>query len=111
MSWLFLCVNQIGIIPTDTLPAVVCDSGNKKAVERLYLAKEINPKKPLSILVGGFSHIGTYTLGFPANNTPGARDTFSLAKQILPGPVSQSFVCIVMYCALQEQLLFMHYLS
>ncbi|GMH32545.1 hypothetical protein BSKO_00379 [Bryopsis sp. KO-2023] len=76
----------VGIIPTDTLPAVVCDSGNKDAVEKLYEIKEMNPKKPLSILVGGFSHIGTYTLGFPASNEPGVRDTFTVAKQVLPGP-------------------------
>lgn len=47
----------------------------------------MSAKKPLSILVSGFSHIGTYTHGFPASNDLGARDTFSLAKQILPGPV------------------------
>lgn len=89
---------QIGIIPTDTLPAVVCDSGNREAVERLYIAKEINPKKPLSILVSGFSHIGTYTHGFPASNDPGARDTFSLAKQILPGPVRGWNIFNLLFC-------------
>eukprot|EP00803_Ostreobium_quekettii_P009755 evm.model.scf_182.2 EVM.evm.TU.scf_182.2 scf_182:30063-33589(+) len=75
----------VGIIPTDTLPAVVCDVGDKDAVERLYAAKDLDPKKPLSILCRGFSDIGVYTLGFPVSNVPGRRDTFNLAKQVLPG--------------------------
>ncbi len=41
---------QVGIIPTDTLPALVADLENKDAVLKLYQAKELNPKKPLSIL-------------------------------------------------------------
>jgi len=76
----------VGIIPTDTLPAVVCDMENKDAVRRLYLVKHMNPKKLLSLLCRGFSDIGTYTTGFPVSNQPGVPDMFSIVKKILPGP-------------------------
>ncbi len=41
---------QVGIVPTDTLPAVVCDLENRAAVLRLYAIMELDPKKQLSIL-------------------------------------------------------------
>jgi len=76
----------VGIIPTDTLPAVVCDLENKNAIRRLYLVKHMNPKKPLSLLCRGFPDIGTYTTGFPVSNEPGVPNMFNIAKEILPGP-------------------------
>jgi tRNA A37 threonylcarbamoyladenosine synthetase subunit TsaC/SUA5/YrdC len=57
-----LCL-QLGIIPTDSLPAVVCDLNNKVAALKLYNAMDLAPKKQLSILVGGFNDISTYTTG------------------------------------------------
>jgi hypothetical protein len=54
---------QLGIIPTDSLPAVVCDLGHRTAPLRLYDAMELAPKKQLSILVGGFADIALYTTG------------------------------------------------
>lgn len=41
---------EVGIIPTDTLPALVCSVKNRKAATKLYSVKEIDSKKPLSIL-------------------------------------------------------------
>lgn len=41
---------QVGIIPTDTLPALVCCVEDRKAAAKLYAIKELDPKKPLSIL-------------------------------------------------------------
>jgi len=41
---------QVGIIPTDTFPALVVDLLNRDAVLKLYNAKELDPKRPLSIL-------------------------------------------------------------
>ncbi|KAK9823103.1 hypothetical protein WJX72_000273 [[Myrmecia] bisecta] len=76
----------VGIIPTDTYPALVCDIDDKRAVEKLYTIKEMSPSKPLSILCRNFQDINTYTLGFPASNAPGRRDMFRLARQALPGP-------------------------
>lgn len=50
------CV-QVGIIPTDSLPAVVCDLENRTAALKMYNAMELAPKKQLSILVGSFNDI------------------------------------------------------
>uniref|UniRef100_A0A061S5H6 Threonylcarbamoyl-AMP synthase n=1 Tax=Tetraselmis sp. GSL018 TaxID=582737 RepID=A0A061S5H6_9CHLO len=76
----------VGILPTDTFPAFVCDLENKDAVRRLYSVKEMNPSKPLSIMVRDFSDIDEYTHGFPSTNIPGRPDTFRVARQCLPGP-------------------------
>ena len=80
---------QMGILPTDSYPALVCDVDAKKAVERLYQAKEMSPSKQLSILCKNFSDIQTYTLGFPT--TSSGQDTFRIAKRVLPGPVSPPY--------------------
>lgn len=82
-----IIIYQVGIIPTDTLPAVVCDMENNDAVRRLYLVKMMSPKKPLSLLCRGFTDIAKYTTGFPVSNEPGVPDTFSIVKKALPGPV------------------------
>lgn len=76
---------QMGICPTDTFPALVCDVDARKAVERLYAAKGMSPKKQLAILVRDFAHIQAYTLGFPTTSM--GTDTFRLARRVLPGPV------------------------
>lgn len=76
----------VGIIPTDTYPALVCDVTAKSAVQRLYTAADLAAKKPLSILCRGFSDISTYTMGLPASNGAGSQDIFRLARQALPGP-------------------------
>ena len=77
---------QMGVIPTDTYPALVCDVEASKAVERLYQAKGMEPSKQLSILCKNFADIQTYTLGFPT--TSSGQDTFRIARRALPGPVS-----------------------
>lgn len=74
---------QLGILPTDTYPALVCDIEARKAVERLYAAKGMSPTKQLSMLVRNFTDINKYTLGFPSWE----QDTFKLARRALPGPV------------------------
>lgn len=76
----------LGIIPTDSLPAVVCDLSNKVAALKLYNAMDLAPKKQLSILVGGFNDISTYTTGFPIPTQPGEPDWFGVARRLLPGP-------------------------
>ncbi len=81
----FLLSVQMGILPTDTYPALVCDIEARKAVERLYAAKDMEPTKQLSILVKNYADINTYTLGFPSTEL--GQDTFRLARRALPGPV------------------------
>lgn len=77
----------MGILPTDTFPALVCDVEAKEAVRRLYTAADLAARKPLSILCRTFSDISTYTMGLPASNAAGSLDLFRLARQALPGPV------------------------
>jgi len=77
---------QVGILPTDTFPAFVCNLEDKDAVRRLYGVKEMIASKPLSIMVRDFSDIDKYTHGFPTTNVPGRPDVFRIARQCLPGP-------------------------
>lgn len=78
---------QVGIVPTDTFPALVCDLESKDAVRTLYELKKANPStKSMSILVRNFTDISTYTTGFPVSRAPGQEDFFKIAKRILPGP-------------------------
>lgn len=76
----------VGIIPTDTLPAIVCDLENRDAVLRLYAVKGMDPKKPLSLLCRDFRDISHYTSGFPNSNIPGQPNFFNLVRRLLPGP-------------------------
>mmetsp|Transcript_637 Transcript_637/g.1587 ORF Transcript_637/g.1587 Transcript_637/m.1587 type:complete len:293 (+) Transcript_637:278-1156(+) len=75
----------VGILPTDTFPAFVCNLEDKNAVRQLYSVKEMNPSKPLSIMCRDFHDIDTYTNGFPTTNVPGRMDVFRAARQSLPG--------------------------
>lgn len=79
--------SQVGIIPTDSNPAFVCDPNNKAAVELLYRLKGAHASKRLSLLCRDFKDISNYTLGFPTLE-PGEPDLFRLIKSnsILPGP-------------------------
>lgn len=77
---------EVGIVPTDTYPALVCDVENKVAIQLLYELKRASPKKSMSILVRNMSDISTYTLGFPPSRMPGQPDFYKIARKILPGP-------------------------
>jgi hypothetical protein len=81
---------QVGIIPTDTLPALVCDPESRSAVLKLYDIKDLSLKKQLSLLCRGFADIAHYTTGFPTALEPGEQDVFTRVRKILPGPVSPS---------------------
>lgn len=76
----------VGIIPTDSLPAVVCDLENRDAVLKLYACMQLSPKKRLSVLCRGFQDISHYTLGFRPPVSPGQPDTFGVVRRMLPGP-------------------------
>ncbi|XP_060196044.1 uncharacterized protein LOC132625222 [Lycium barbarum] len=76
----------VGVIPTDTVYAIVCDLNNRSAIERLRRIKEIEPSKPLSIICRSFRDIDTYTTGFPRGNAQGLTDIFRAVKHCLPGP-------------------------
>ncbi|XP_073151253.1 uncharacterized protein [Henckelia pumila] len=76
----------VGVIPTDTVYALVCDLRNNSAIERLRRIKDIQPSKPLSILCRSFRDIDTYTTGFPRGNGQGLTNIFRAVKHCLPGP-------------------------
>ena len=111
-----LVASQVGILPTDTYPAIVCDIDDRQAVEKLYRIKGLSPKKQLSILCRHMQDISAYTMGFPASNQAGQADLFRLARQNLPGPVQIAaclrllastalLVAVTLLLALQTELL------
>ena len=53
------------MLPTDSLPALVCDVESKQGVACLCAAKQEALSKPMSILIRGFQDIDTYTSGLP----------------------------------------------
>lgn len=65
---------QIGIIPTEGFPALVCDLCDTEAVLKLAAMKDVSPKKPMSIIVRNFTDVDTYTLGWPRLTSPGKFD-------------------------------------
>ncbi|KAF4397482.1 hypothetical protein G4B88_027222 [Cannabis sativa] len=65
----------VGVIPTDTVYAFVCDLRNHSAIERLRRIKNIEPLKA-----------NTYTTGFPRGDGQGHTSVFRAVKQCLPGP-------------------------
>ncbi len=69
----------VGVIPTDTVYAFVCDLGDKAAIERLYAIKQLDPKKPLAILCKDLAAIAEYTRGVPNNH-------FRALRRCVPGP-------------------------
>ncbi|KAL7614810.1 uncharacterized protein LOC111889005 [Lactuca sativa] len=76
----------VGVIPTDTVYAMVCDMTNHDAIERLRRLKEVEASKPFSILCRSLHDIDTYTTGFPRGNSDGISDIFRAVKHCLPGP-------------------------
>jgi tRNA A37 threonylcarbamoyladenosine synthetase subunit TsaC/SUA5/YrdC len=82
----WLAAGAVGIIPTDSLPAVVCDADHRSAALRLFDACDLDPKKQLSIIVASLSDVALFTTGFPAATVAGTGDLFSAARRVLPGP-------------------------
>ncbi|XVE84159.1 hypothetical protein DITRI_Ditri16bG0147400 [Diplodiscus trichospermus] len=76
----------VGVIPTDTMYALVCHLRSQSAIERLRRIKNIEPSKPLSILCRSLRDIDTYTMGFPRGDGQGHANIFRAVKQCLPGP-------------------------
>lgn len=76
----------VGVIPTDTVYAIVCDLQAPTSIDRIYRIKNMDSKKPLSILCRSFQDIDNYTTGFPRGNSQGHTNIFRAARQCLPGP-------------------------
>lgn len=76
----------VGIIPTDSNLAFVCDLGSRSAVEKLLSIKRVRGSQRMSILCRSLQDVDTYTQGWPASRAPGQPDLFKLVKRVLPGP-------------------------
>jgi len=74
----------VGIIPTDTVYGLACGISQTKAIKRIYELKDMDPKKPLAILVGDMTTVGEYARGV---TTP----YFRMLKRVLPGPYTFVF--------------------
>jgi tRNA threonylcarbamoyl adenosine modification protein (Sua5/YciO/YrdC/YwlC family) len=72
------------VMPTDTVYGMTCGITHHEAIRRIYKLKDMDPKKPLSILVGDMSMVGRYARGV---STP----AFRLLKRVLPGPYTFIF--------------------
>lgn len=64
--------------PTDTYYGLGCDLLSKKAIEKLYVLKDRNRKKPLSFLVPDLSDVAKYALV--------SNFAYRTMKSLTPGP-------------------------
>lgn len=74
----------IVVMPTDTVYGMTCGITHHEAIRRIYRLKDMDSKKPLSILVGDMAMVGRYARGV---STP----AFRLLKRVLPGPYTFIF--------------------
>ena len=74
----------VAIIPTDTVYGLACGISDAKAIKRIYELKDMDPKKPLAILVNDMTTVGRYARGV---TTP----YYRLLKRVLPGPYTFIF--------------------
>jgi len=73
-------VRRGGIVayPTDTFYGIGCDIMNKKAIEKIYLLKHREKKKPFSFICSDLKHISRYA---KVSNY-----AYKTMKRLLPGP-------------------------
>ena len=74
----------IVVMPTDTVYGLTCGITHHDAIRRIYKLKDMDPKKPLSILVSDMTMVGRYARGV---STPAYR----LLERVLPGPYTFVF--------------------
>ena len=79
-----LTAGQPIVYPTDTVYGLTCGITHHEAIRRIYKLKDMDAKKPLSILVGDMTMIGRYARGV---STP----AFRMLKRVLPGPYTFIF--------------------
>ena len=64
--------------PTDTIYGIGCDIYNKKALEKIYLMKGRDKRKPMSFVCSDLSHISQFA---KVSNS-----AYRIMKRCLPGP-------------------------
>jgi tRNA threonylcarbamoyl adenosine modification protein (Sua5/YciO/YrdC/YwlC family) len=72
------------VMPTDTVYGMACGITHPEAIRRIYRLKDMDPKKPLSILVSDMTMVGRYARGV-------SNPAFRLLKRVLPGPYTFIF--------------------
>lgn len=72
------------VMPTDTVYGLTCGITHHQAIRRIYQLKDMDPKKPLSILINDMSMVGQFARGV---STP----AFRMLKRVLPGPYTFIF--------------------
>lgn len=80
-------LNQIGVIPTDTIYGVVASALSERSVEWAYKILKRNPKKPFIILLSSIDDFALFNIKLDS-------DTKKILKKIWPGKVS-----VVLQCA------------
>jgi tRNA threonylcarbamoyl adenosine modification protein (Sua5/YciO/YrdC/YwlC family) len=74
----------VAVVPTDTVYGLACCMDQTDAISRIYALKNLDPKKPLAILVPDMGVVGRYARGV---STP----LYRLLKRVLPGPYTFIF--------------------
>lgn len=73
-----LLEDGIGLIPTDSRYALVCDYKNKKGIDRIRQIRRLDKKNHLTVMCHSLEHVSTF-----ANLSD---DNFKLIKRLIPGP-------------------------
>jgi tRNA threonylcarbamoyl adenosine modification protein (Sua5/YciO/YrdC/YwlC family) len=69
---------EIIAYPTDTVYALGCDLGNKKAIDRLYAVKGMAKSQPLAFICSDLADVSKYAI---VDN-----HAYRLLRRLLPGP-------------------------
>jgi tRNA threonylcarbamoyl adenosine modification protein (Sua5/YciO/YrdC/YwlC family) len=73
-----LIADGIGLIPTDSRYALVCDYKNKKGIDRIRQIRRLDKKNHLTVMCHSLEHVSIF-----ANLSD---DNFKLIKRLIPGP-------------------------
>lgn len=68
----------VGVIPTDSQYALVCDYQNKKGIDRIRQIRRLDKKDHLTVMCHSLQHVSIF-----ANLSD---DNFKLIKRLIPGP-------------------------
>jgi len=74
----------VAVIPTDTVYGLACGISHPEAIERIYALKQLDPKKPLAILVPDLKVASLYATGISTS-------VFRMMRRVLPGPYTFIF--------------------
>lgn len=85
----------VAVMPTDTIYGIVGRADNQVAVERIYILRKRNPKKPCIILIGDISELEKFSIVL-------SKKQKKELEKFWPGPVSVALEC------LDEKLSYLH---